>query len=285
MPKLKSKKTKSKKTEPDFMQRVVPISELQLGTAMLIYGRANTGKTAVLGTFPKPLFYLDIEEEGTETISMTPGIKGLRIDSWEELDEVYWWLKTEKREYASVGLDQISQLQVLGMRQVKEDDGKAPDDPMSRRLWGKLSGMMQDMIFKFRDLRKMGYMVGFVAHDRANEAEDGEDDQIEPFIGPRVMPSVASSLAGAMSIIGNTFIRETFTKAPNGGKKIRSVQYCMRLGPHAMYVTKARTPRESGIEVPDIIVNPTFDKVMAIMHGETIKRKKTRRKTNAKKEK
>lgn len=278
------KKTTTKKTTPkppSVLDKMKPIAEMQTGTAMLIYGRANTGKTAMLGTFPKPLLYLDIQEHGTETIAQTEGITGISIESWEELDEIYWWLKSEKREFASVGLDQITQLQVLGMAKVKADNGMGPDDPMSRRLWGKLSGDMQDMIFKYRNLRDMGYYVGLVAHDRANEAEDGEDDQIEPYIGPRVMPSVASALTGAMSVIGNTFIRETFTKGSNG-KKIRNVQYCMRLGPHSMYVTKARTPREAEIELPDIIINPTFDKVMNLMKGEVVK--KRRRKVNAKKE-
>jgi hypothetical protein len=78
------------------------------------------------------------------------------------------------------------------------------------------------------------------------------------------MPSVASFLNGAVKIIGNTYIRERHEIKDK--RKVRSVEYGMRLGPHAYYTTKVRSP--VGVAVPDAIVDPTYEKLLAIMRGD-----------------
>jgi hypothetical protein len=114
--------------------------------------------------------------------------------------------------------------------------------------------------------------IVFIAHERVTEGEEAIEDQLDPNIGARLMPSLASAVNGAMSVIGNTFIREVYSGT--GGDKIREVQYCMRVGPHAYYTTKVRKPFHSKLVIPEFIVNPTFDRLMAIAKGETVKRRK-----------
>jgi hypothetical protein len=110
-----------------------------------------------------------------------------------------------------------------------------------------------------------GIHVVFLAHDRATTTDDDSGvDQIDPTVGARIMPSVASFLNGAVKVIGNTFIRETFSL--QNKRKVRQVEFAMRIGPHSIYTTKTRSP--VGISSPDIIVNPSFDKLVAVLQGE-----------------
>lgn len=262
--------TKQTSKDDSIESLIYPISEMDpAGTTAVIYGKASTGKTAFGSSWPKPLLLLDIQEKGTQTIRKVPGIDCIKIDTWEELENLYWWLEKKKRKYESIQLDQITQMQDLAMTLIKEDNNKNDEDLISKRMWGQISGKMKTMLLQFRDLRDMNYNVCFIAHERqvGGGDEDAEENQIDPSIGPRLMPSLGSFLGGAVDIIGHTFIRERFEKRTNK-KPLRHVEYCMRLGPHAYYSTKIRVPVNSGIEVPGVLVNPTFEKVMRISQGK-----------------
>jgi hypothetical protein len=244
-----------------------PISEAaDEGTTALIYGKANTGKTAFGSTWPKPLLLLDIQEKGIRTIKDVPGIDRILIDDWKTIEKTFWWLKDKKRKYATIMLDQVTQMQDLGITEARGEYNKDDDELVTKQMWGRISGMMKTIFLNYRNLRDMKYNVLFLAHERYIGGEDeAEDNQIDPSIGARLMPSVTSFADGAVDIIGNTFIRETFE---GQNKKHRKVQYCMRIGPHAYYRTKIRLPINAEIAVPNIIVNPTYEKVMRISRGE-----------------
>jgi hypothetical protein len=252
------KLTKQSSTD-DVESRIHPIDEMEeMGTVGLFYGKPGHGKTAFGSTWPKPLLLLDIQEKGTQTIRKVPGIDRTSVDTWEQLEEVYWWLQRKKRKYVSLQLDQITQMQDLAMTLIKEDNNKEDDDLISKRMWGQISGKMKTMLLQYRDLRDMNYNVCFIAHERYMGGEDeAEDNQIDPSVSARLMPSLSSFVGGAVDIIGHCFVRERFEKRVNK-KPLRHVEYCMRLGPHAYYSTKIRVPVNSGVEVPGVLVNPTL---------------------------
>lgn len=267
------KKLQSKKTAPSIESEIMNIEESVTGQTALFYGRSGTGKSALSGTFPKPMLVLDIKERGTETLRKTAGIKVLRVDTWEKLEEAYWYLKEGSHDFNTVSLDQITTLQDVSMDKVRADDGLGPEDLISKRNWGRMSGLLKTWLLNFRDLRDQGLNVVFLAHDRSNIPDETEDEALDPNIGARIMPSVSSFLNGAVDIIGNTFIQEKM-EGPKGAK-IRKVSYGLRVGPHAFYNTKLRIPMGSGIEVPDIILNPTYEKLMSISRGEAVRKVKT----------
>lgn len=273
---MATKKTQNPPAEKvrSVIDRIAPISEVETPMSALLYGRSGTGKTAMSATFPKPLLVLDVREKGTETIANVPGIHLASVDKWSEMDEVYYHLKENPTKYQTVVIDQISQLQDLAMEQARKDDNLEDTDLLPRRVWGQISGMLKNTLFAYRDLVNDGINIVFIAHERANDTEDSVEDQIDPSIGPRLMPSVASSINGAVSVIGNTFIRERFVG--DGKEKTRLVEYCLRIGPHAYYTTKIRRPREADAP-PDVLVNPTYDKILALSRGASIVRRKVRK--------
>jgi hypothetical protein len=252
-----------------ILDRITPVKSLPKILSMLVYGRSGTGKTTFGGSFPTPAILIDIREKGTDSLSDREGIDVVSVEKWSELEEVFWYLKKEKK-YKSVILDQVSSMQDLAMTHAMMEEGK---DIMSQRLWGVVSGLMKTWLINYRDLVDEGMNVLFIAHDRASKGESGEDDDtIDPQIGPRLMPSVAGMLNGAVKVIGNSYVREVFLE-----DHARKVEYCMRLGPHAYYTTKMRNPM--GTSTPESIIDPTYARIMELMlEGE----KKPVRKTLSK---
>ncbi len=272
------KKVHARKSDPtdysEIEDQIEEIGKVKSPMTALFYGKSGTGKTTLLATFPTPLLLLDIREKGTESIADVEGIKVLRIKNWEHLEKVYWYLKSGDSPYVTVGLDQIGQMQTIGMEAIREEKGIDPGETFSQKNWGSLSGRMQTWLENFRNLQEEGFNVVYLAHDKVRDADEdeGAEGQIAPNVGARLMPSVVSVLNGMVSVIGNTFIRESFSKNEKG-KKERKVQYCLRIGPHAYYDTKIRRPKDAG-PIPDVVVNPSYKKLLAISRGEDVNVKK-----------
>jgi hypothetical protein len=131
---------------------------------------------------------------------------------------------------------------------------------------------LKQLITDFRELSDK-YNILLIAHERVYDGGDDEQEAIEPSIGARVMPSVGAFLDGAVDAIGSTFIRERWQREDK--EEVRHVDYCMRIGPHAFYSTKVRRPPSAG-PIPELIVNPTYQKIRDLTEGKSITRKKVR---------
>jgi hypothetical protein len=205
--KAKKKRVKKKPAPTtSILDKIQPVSELETNLVMLVYGRSGTGKTHFGSTFPRPCLFIDTNERGTETIANEDGIDVVRIEDWQEIEELLWALK-DGMEYESIVIDQVTNLQDLGMYEVLRKQRKGRDETFSQRNWGQLSGMLKQFITDFRDLADR-YNLLMIAHERIDEPGDEEDEHIEPNIGARVMPSVGTFLDGAVDAIGCTFIKE-----------------------------------------------------------------------------
>lgn len=246
----------------DIMNRIQPVSSMGLILAALFYGRAGTGKTTLSSTFPKPLLLLDIREKGTDSISDVEDVDVLQVQSWVEFEQVYWFLISDKNKYKTVVVDAVSQLQDFA---VEEAQGDNPGDIISKRQWGTAAGKLKTWIINYRDLVDRGINVVFLAHDRVHDSDEGEDGELSPSVGPRLMPSVASVLTASVKVIGNTFIQEV-TEKTGKGKIRRKIAYCMRIGPHAYYETKVRQPK--GSFTPGVMKNPDYNSIVSLMKGE-----------------
>ena len=252
----------------EIVGRIKSLEEVDSYLTMLTYGKSGTGKTVFGASWPKPLLLLDVREKGVESITDVKGIDLIEVERWKDFDEIYWDVLSGGSKYKSIMLDQLTAAQSLGMAELRERKGMKASEPFSQRAWGQLSGMMQEMIYNYRELYSEGYHVLFNAHERLREPNEEDDDRIAPSVGSNLMQSVASFANGAVSVIGNTFIREFVDKKA----KTSEIQYCMRVGPHAYYAAKLRRPVSAG-PVPDVIVNPTFDKIIKLSKGERLSRK------------
>ena len=249
------------------------MGEAHQNQVVLVYGRSGTGKTQFMSTLPRPILFLDVNERGLDTIRGEKQIDVLQCREWADFEDIFWALE-EGMKYKSVVIDQITNLQDLGMAEVRDRAKKTSSELFTKKNWGELSGLLKTGLANFRGLSDQ-YNIGLIAHERSFGGGDEEDNALEPAVGARIMPSVSSFVDGAVDVIGSTFIRESFSG--KGSKKVRQVVYCMRIGPHAFYSTKVRRPVEAG-PLPDFVVDPTFKKITNLISGKMTPAKKKRKK-------
>lgn len=243
----------------DIVSKIQDVGDMETFLKILWYGRSGTGKTTSAGhILPKPLLIIDLKENGTDSIIDVKGAKVSKCSSWDDFEQLYWYLESGDHPYKSVLLDTVTGLQELSHKHVMEEEGK---EFMSLQLRGKSSELMKTWLLNYRDLP---IHVGFTAQDRTDEVETEEEDQIMPQVGPAVSPGIAKSLNAMVKLIFNTYIQEVISRA--GGQISRRMEYRIRTGPHQYYLTKIRKPKNKS--VPDFVVDPTFEDVLALMKGE-----------------
>jgi AAA domain-containing protein len=273
--------TTVKKKTNEEIPGVKKMSDLNRHRATVLYGRSGTGKTTLAGSWPKPMLYLDIRDKGTDSISdiEDDDLDLVEIEDADQIDEILLFLIRNPKKYKTVIFDTMSQLQEMTVDEVavknkKKLKGKRAGDfgTLTKQDWGQVSSRMKSWIIDFRDL---DMEVVFIAQDRVfnfddDESTDANAEVLAPEVGPRLMPSVASVLNGAVSTIGHTFIRIRAVKKtdPNTGKKrtVEKKEYCLRLGPSPLYITKLRKPK--GTTAPDFIVDPTYEDILDAIKGD-----------------
>ncbi len=292
-PKSKAKrkgkpKQKKRSVKKSILDKVQPIEQLPDVITAVFYGRSGTGKTTLLGTFPKPLLVLDISEKGTDSIASVKGVNVLHVETWDDIESLYWEVKEDPSLFKTIGIDALHSMQTLAITEAKRRNNIKPEESTSQRIFGEASGLMQQWLQSFRDLSEDGIHIVYLAHDKvfATETEDGTQDTIAPEVGPKVMPSLSSYAMGIVNIVGQTYIAETVTRAKKAGRKAkREINYRLRLGAHSFYSTKIRKSKD--IELPEFINDPSYDKITRLRKGlsETPTKKakaKVKAKTKAK---
>lgn len=259
----------------DFIAGIEDIEDVSTTFSILIYGQNGTGKTRTASTFPKPLLLADIREKGTDSIKTVKGIKRRKIERWEDVELLYWFLKTQnsklKTPFRTLVLDTVTQLEQLALAYVMnkeaksfgfEIDSKSDMDMPKIRDYGNAASLMKAWMIRFRDLVDDDIYVAFNVQEKRDGSEEVDEDKHEVF--PQLMQSIRSILGGAATHIIHTEIREV-TKTIQG--QIKSIPvYVARLGPSSKYLTKFRVP--PGVKVPQFIVNPGYEQIKDLMEGK-----------------
>lgn len=276
---MKNPKSQRSKLLPSDGIIFKDLEDIEDHRTFAIYGRPGTGKTTFAGTFPKPIAYIDIRDQGTASLRGLKGVKVLQLEDIDELEEVLRHLRKHHKEYKTVVLDTVSQLQQMAVEELFDGKqlkkGKRPGDwgTMSMQDWGTVTGKLKRLIIDFRDLADLGLNVVFLAQEKVSKEEyeekAGSGTVLSATVGPSVAASVAEVLNGAVAVVGCTFNRvKTTTKTDKEGKKKKDtrVEFCMRLGPDPTYTTKVRKGKD--VDVPSFIVDPTYQDLISIINGE-----------------
>lgn len=229
------------------------------------YGKPGSGKTTLACTFPKPLLLIDMKDEkGYLIAKKIKGVTVVRAKSVEDLYTIYWHLKDNPGKFKTVVLDTVTAGQALFLEDLRQrkkpnlDKSKIGNwGTMSKQDWGEIAQTYGPLLIDFRDL---DCNTVYLSHERTFNLgeDDNEDERIDPSVGPRLMPSISSGLLAAVDFIGNCFIRQ---------KKIKDevqIQYCLRVGPHPVYITKVRVPKE--VEVQPVLVDTCYDDLIDLIN-------------------
>jgi hypothetical protein len=246
---------------------------------VVLYGPSGSGKTTLAASAPKKMLYLDIKDEGTDSIADVKGVDVLEVGEWSDFEDAFWWLQKNSDAYKSVVIDTCTQLQTMAVEELKagkKRSGKFAHKKLgdfgtlTKQDWGDIAGLMKEWLTNYRDLTQLGMNVVFIAQHRTFNMDDdeGSNGELAPEVGPALSPSIAKHLNASVNVIGNTFIRErTIVKELKGGKKekTKKIEYCLGVGPSALYIRKVRKPKS--VKLPDVIIDPEWDDIVELKQG------------------
>lgn len=271
---------------------------VEQGIKLLVYGRGKTGKNRLAATFPRPALLVGTED-GTKSIctgkrhkrelrcgidlkalltgGKENGMDFARINRSDNLDELMELIRSEGYNSWTMdtagGLQDVILQEVLGLDNVPVQKSWGLTD---RQTWGVVGMQFKERMRRVLDFAdQRGTNIVVIAHER-NFSEEGASDVMVASVGAALTPSVAGWLNAACDYICQTYIRqETVTEKKQQGnstvtvtRKTGKKEYCLRVGPHEVFMTGFRLA--PGIELPDSIVDPSYDKITRLIRGEKL---------------
>ncbi len=247
---------------------------------VLIYGQSGSGKTTLAATFPDPILWLLCsggnrpgELKSVDTPRNRQRIRPKVVETMSGFAD----LLSDAGSAATVVLDHASGLadlilkEILGLEKLPEQKGWGM---ATQQQYGQLGMQCKEAL---RALLNLPSNVVILAQERTFGGKDDgpvAEDAVKPTVGASLTPSITGWLNPACDYVVNTVRIPKFKEVPDGpGKppklvRDKGVDYCLRVGPHETYMTKFRMPVEEGRELPEFIVDPTYDKIRALIKGE-----------------
>lgn len=252
---------------------------------MSVYGKPKVGKTRFLSTFPKPLLILGTED-GTESVRSVKGVTFIRVIAKnekppshgayvriDELPHLFNELRTDKY-YQTTGLDTANRLSDTNLANIMGYE-RTPEKGLMRA--GKDQYILNSYQTKtiISDLLSLPKNVVVVSHEKDFNRESDSEVRT-PSISSALSEAVERLLNGDTDYVCQMFIRDQIVmQKPEGMENAVEVpmntgkaEYCLRLGNHPHYVTGFRIAE--GLTYPDVLVNPTYEKIVKILRGEKV---------------
>lgn len=246
------------------MLRFRTIQETVKFLKLLIYGKSGAGKTnfalsAVLCPEMCPVLVLEAEgglktvakgifADGKKIKFASDKVKVIRIKKWSKFNEVYDYLRDKKNPYKTVVLDSITEYQDLNLKHLIRVSRKTkPDkdeDVADLRDYGKSTIQIKKLVRYFRDL---DMNVIFVALSKTTTDESTGIPSQDICLTRRLSEEVPALLdkVGFLRVTKDGVRRLVFRESEK-------------------YMAKDR-----GGELGDYIDNPTVQKILSLMSGET----------------
>jgi hypothetical protein len=98
---------------------------------------------------------------------------------------------------------------------------------------------------------------------------------IHPFVGAACTPSLTGWLNGAVDNVAQCYVRKKMAERTYrvGGKVTKRLEktdeneFCLRTAQDDVYASRLRVPR--GTVLPPVVVDPSYEKILALVQGQT----------------
>lgn len=235
-----------------YLDNVKNISELGQRKLVVLWGKSNTGKTEFGSTWPKPMLYVQVGDDGSNTIRNKQEISGMRADTIDRCKGVLKELVKEKGAgYSTVFVDTFSMLTNVWI----DENAVKKKKKMTQPMWGDLKTETEEIIRLAYKLALHTWVI--LSCHEAMDTVEGMEDEILPDARPSTTKGARTYLEG-MANYGFHTTRLKKEMIEDGVEKTL-VKYAAHIGPNPYYWTKLQTPK--GVKVPAVMVNPTFTKL------------------------
>lgn len=275
MPTVSKQTRKVTKSKTGALSRLASAWDMTSTFSMLLYGKSGTGKTVFWSSFPGPILCMVCsggqrpgELRSVNTPAMRKKITAKVVGESTDVKE----LISLAGDFATVVLDHGSGMQDLILKEVlgiEELPAQKSWGMASQSQYGQCSLQTKTIL---RELLSLDCYRVIVAQERQFDGEE-DNEAVNPHVCAAMTPSVVGWLGPACDYVCQTYIRpkmEVSTvkvgkKQTTQSRRGKGVEFCLRTAPHDIFATKFRVPR--GIELPECIVDPTFDKVKTLTEG------------------
>src|SRR4249919_2257114 len=252
--------TRSRQTDIDkAVAKLKPASLIRPQVKMVVYARNKVGKTKFACTSDMKTLLIDCNERGYASVRSLPNVTVYELQRWEDLDPIYWYLRSGKHDFEVVVIDTVTMLANICMKWVLKEnydrDMTADVQTPTRQSWGKLGEALKETIIRFRNLPMH---VIFTAQEKVTTNEDEDGGTVQE-IHPELSPSPRSTLLSAVDIIGRMYVKEVEKDDKT------TLERRMLLGSHTKFVSGNRFSSE----LKYVERNPTFGGFIAKIIGET----------------
>lgn len=131
-PKAKTKKVVTKAVGYDpFEDLISDVGDAPEYMTWVVYGKNGTGKTT-FGASGEGTLVAEIEKDGTFSVRNSGGkAKKFKVNTWEDFEKLYWYLKDNCHKYRVLVLDTLTRLQELCIRKIVLGDKSKDADLMN----------------------------------------------------------------------------------------------------------------------------------------------------------
>lgn len=242
------------------------MSESQ-GKAILIHGETGVGKTVLsIKKAPRPLLALDADNgldsvigvEGDDQVYVWRPPAGESELSWDDIDSFRNYVKAGEwdAQFKIIVADNLTALQkpiithVIGEARARINDPKQlelrSEHTPTKQDWGEIYRIMDKWI---RDVRDGGKRRGAHVIFTAGTRDWLDENAGYTKLFPNIEGAERSQIASHMDIVG-------YLEQEDGVRRLQ-------LAPSGAIIAKVRLPADRHDRVPDEIIDPDFQKLMA----------------------
>lgn len=242
------------KSVSKLLEEAVDIGEVDQRNLWVLYGKSGSGKTHLGSTFPKPMLYLQVGDDGANTIKNVEGIKTIPVRGLEHLKNLTEELMRDK-VYKAVFVDTFS----LIVNDWVDENAVQKKKRMTQQMWGDLKSDTEELTKRLWALSKNKIVI--LSCHEGTDAFEGLEDEIMPDIRPNVSRGARTYLEAMANYgIHTTIVKKTL----DDGKEV--FKHACHLASNPYYWVKLQKPAE--VVVPKIMINPTYTKIMSKLEGE-----------------